>query len=159
MILNSFLIEAYAGPEYGGSFEKYAIDKMAVYKCFECKKPYPAGKKECDRAERNEEELMCQTCVALKVGPIKGVTECDIHGKDFIIYKCRFCCSPSEWFCWGDTHFCDSCHDRQNNEEFLDEKDPDYFKQCGGSQNCPLKLEHPPNGTVEYALWCGLCHQ
>ena len=134
------------------------MDKMAVYMCFECRKPYPAGKKDWAGADRKPEELMCQKCVALKLGPIEGISNCEIHGNEYIVYKCKFCCSPATWFWWGDTHFCDSWHDRQNEGEYLDEKGPEYFKQCSGRQDCPLSIEHPKNGTEEYALWCGLCH-
>jgi hypothetical protein len=38
--------EDYANAPFNGNFEEYAIHKMAVYQCYECKKPYPAGLKE-----------------------------------------------------------------------------------------------------------------
>jgi hypothetical protein len=38
---------------------------------------------------------------------------CPKHGLEAIEYKCKFCCSVASWFCWGTTHFCDSCHRKQ----------------------------------------------
>jgi len=35
------------------------------------------------------------------------------HGEQFVLWKCRFCCNLSTFFCWGSTHFCQNCHDRQ----------------------------------------------
>ena len=34
---------------------------------------------------------------------VAGTTDCKIHGKDFIEYKCKFCCKIASWFCWGTT--------------------------------------------------------
>lgn len=36
---------------------------------------------------------------------------CPKHGTDFLEYKCRYCCSVAVFFCFGTTHFCNSCHD------------------------------------------------
>ncbi len=33
-----------------------------------------------------------------------------MHGKDWLAYKCRFCCTFANWYCWARTHFCASCH-------------------------------------------------
>eukprot|EP00658_Telonema_sp_P-2_P011120 TRINITY_DN14229_c0_g1_i1.p1 TRINITY_DN14229_c0_g1~~TRINITY_DN14229_c0_g1_i1.p1 ORF type:complete len:207 (-),score=30.11 TRINITY_DN14229_c0_g1_i1:50-670(-) len=50
-------------------------------------------------------EYCCNDCT---VG--KGKSNCVVHGKHFIQYKCRFCCSVARWFCWGTTRFCNECH-------------------------------------------------
>ena len=77
-----------------------------------------------------------------------GVADCKKHGSQYIDFKCRYCCSVSLWFCFGTTHFCDRCHTK------LDKK----CYPCDGPASCPLKIEHPKNGT-EYALGCGLCRE
>lgn len=71
---------------------------------------------------------------------------CPRHGYAGIQYKCRWCCSPAAWFCFGDTHFCGKCHDRALSTKPLP-CDP---------RTCPLGGMHPPNGE-EYALGCGRC--
>ena len=32
--------------------------------------------------------------------------ECPEHKRDYIEYKCRYCCSVATFFCFGTTHFC-----------------------------------------------------
>ena len=134
----------------------YALFKLAFYSCFKCNMPYYGGMRDClDAAQANQgdqnikpEDLICGSCAALRLGA--GLTECQTHGKDFIEFKCRYCCSVALWFCFGTTHFCEPCHQVANDSR---------KKECPGALNgCPLGLEHPGPGN-EYALGCGLCRQ
>jgi E3 ubiquitin-protein ligase MYCBP2 len=43
-----------------------------------------------------EETLLCPNCRAAAEG--REIANCDLHGRDFIEYKCKFCCSVSSWF-------------------------------------------------------------
>ena len=86
---------------------------------------------------------------------ILGVTDCPKHGKDYIEYKCRFCCKIASWFCWETTHFCEDCHKRQNNHDYLNKYSLDKLPKCNKS-TCEVGGNHPPNGN-EYALGCSLC--
>ena len=65
----------------------------AYYQCYKCKKPYFGGRKECgveiDYFEFKPEKLVCAECSDVGI----NVKVCDKHGKDFIEYKCKFCCS------------------------------------------------------------------
>ena len=97
---------------------------------------------------------MCGKCSSVVAA---GVTNCKLHGKDFIDYKCKFCCQVASWFCWGTTHFCDDCHKRQNNGDYLTRKKEHELPQCGTPAKCPLKLKHPINGKEEFALGCSVC--
>lgn len=141
---------------YYGKPEIYALDRFAYYECFKCKQPYFGGKKECeenrDRAGYNPEELVCPSCSALS---LEG-SDCVTHGKDFIEFKCKFCCGISAWFCWGTTHFCDICHTKQNNGDYVSQKKKEELPACPGSNACPLKVQHPPNGE-EFSLGCAIC--
>lgn len=85
---------------------------MAIYAyfmCYTCQKPYFGGRKNCaeamneqkDVGEFNPKELICPGCCPVPMG------DCARHGKEFIEFKCKFCCSIAQWFCWGNTHFCD----------------------------------------------------
>jgi E3 ubiquitin-protein ligase MYCBP2 len=130
----------------------FAMNYFAYYMCFKCKNPYFGGQPRCnDGLDRfDPSELICGSCSGV------GVEECAKHGKDYIIFKCRFCCSPSTWYCWGTTHFCDDCHRRQEAHDYMTTKTADQLPQCLGPDKCPLRIEHPPNG-IEFSLGCGLC--
>lgn len=134
--------------------------KLAYYQCFKCKSAYFGGKKDCIRAQQEEqvykpEELVCGSCSA--VGVEGGLKVCKTHGADFIDFKCRFCCSIAQWFCWGTTHFCESCHKRQCKGDYVSKKKPSELPQCTGGPKCPLMLsKHPPNGD-EFSMGCSVC--
>ena len=95
--------------------QAWSLYKLAYYQCYKCKVPYFGGMKDCIAAqaasqEFKPEELVCAKCSSLALG--LGDTNCKKHGLDFIEFKCKFCCSISQWFCWGNTHFCEPCHKR-----------------------------------------------
>lgn len=70
--------------------EGYAEDLFAYYMCFKCKKPYYGGERVCGEAGGafDPTELVCGGC-----SPWSGDIDCPKHGKDFIEFKCRWCCS------------------------------------------------------------------
>lgn len=134
---------------YYNDLEKYAMARLSYYTCYECKKPYFGGLKDCGNlleAEANfkEEELVCGKCSAKN---LDGKVTCPKHKEDYIEFKCRYCCSLSQWFCFGTTHFCDPCHRVAGNNK---------IKKCPGKGKCGLTVPHPDNGE-EFALGCGLC--
>eukprot|EP01017_Pseudomicrothorax_dubius_P036172 TRINITY_DN5154_c0_g4_i1.p1 TRINITY_DN5154_c0_g4~~TRINITY_DN5154_c0_g4_i1.p1 ORF type:complete len:386 (+),score=45.62 TRINITY_DN5154_c0_g4_i1:211-1368(+) len=139
----------------------FALATFSYYLCFKCKKPYFGGKKNCELAMEEEkqgvegfkaEELVCSNCCDVGV----HVQNCQTHGKDYIEFKCRFCCSVATWFCWGTTHFCEPCHKRQCNGDHVSKYTKDKLPKCTSKEACPLKVAHPPNGE-EFALGCGAC--
>lgn len=136
---------------------EYGLDKIQYYMCYKCKKPYFAGLKECgaqnDR-EHDAKDLLCGSCGALD--GVAGISECKKHGKEFIEYKCKFCCNISSWFCWGTTHFCESCHSRQCKHDYVTKIPKDKLPKCLGQDKCDLKINHPANGE-EFALGCSIC--
>ena len=97
---------------------------------------------------------MCSKCSADSVGG--GILDCKKHGTDYIEFKCKFCCSIAQWFCWGNTHFCEPCHSRQVKGDYVSRYTKDKLPQCCGGAQCPLKVKHPANGE-EYALGCAIC--
>jgi hypothetical protein len=100
--------QAVADPE--GQFYRnvvaYALNIFLFYECYTCKRPYFAGGYQCQEAnaEFDPKELVCPACQP------SSITDCKTHGKDWLTYKCRFCCSVANWYCWGNAHFCDKCH-------------------------------------------------
>lgn len=146
-----------ASSPYHNNPGKYAMDIFAYYPCYKCKLPYFGGRRECEQAAQEEEakydprELVCGSCA---MG--NDLSRCKIHGREFIEYKCKWCCSIAQYFCWGTTHFCESCHKRQEQGDYLTKKKKSELPKCPGPGKCPLGIAHPPNGT-EFAIGCGLC--
>ncbi len=138
----------------------YAMHRFAYYPCFKCKQPYFGGMRACGAPAAvgadgsfDPKELVCGSCRP----PATGVNACSKHGKDFVQRKCRFCCSPAVWFCWGSTSFCEPCHSKHNRTG-LAGKPQSFFKQCAGPATCPLRMRHPPNGgKEEFSMGCGIC--
>eukprot|EP01065_Artemidia_motanka_P006879 TRINITY_DN13368_c0_g1_i1.p1 TRINITY_DN13368_c0_g1~~TRINITY_DN13368_c0_g1_i1.p1 ORF type:complete len:659 (+),score=186.94 TRINITY_DN13368_c0_g1_i1:93-2069(+) len=144
------------GPHYNDP-AGYAAHVLCYYQCYVCERPYFGGLHRCEMAQDDHEqfnpsELVCATCV-----PFRDLKSCHLHGTDFIEFKCKFCCSIAQWFCWGTTHFCASCHRLQERGDFVTKKKPAELPQCGNKESCPLRIDHPPNGTTEFALGCALC--
>jgi hypothetical protein len=102
---------------------EYAMHHFAFYMCFtvppsfclsmlnllQCNTPYFAGAYECQAAgaeEINRKELKCSRCQEEE----KSVhfVACAKHGSEWMMYKCRYCCSVAVWHCFGTTHFCDA---------------------------------------------------
>lgn len=139
------------------NLQQLAMYKLAYYLCYKCKNPYFGGKKDCANVEEqkfDEKELVCGKCAADALGV--GEANCRKHGIEFIEFKCKFCCKIAQWFCWGNTHFCDECHSKQCAGDYVARYHPSQLPQCSGADKCPLKIKHPPNGH-EYPLGCSVC--
>ena len=97
----------------------FALDQLSFYTCFECKKPYFAGARECGPADGGaaaagaggagvlSSELLCSSCASQS-----SLDHCALHGSDWLLFKCRFCCASSTYCCWDNTHFCNACHEQ-----------------------------------------------
>ena len=149
-------------PWYGKEVE-FALKRLSYYLCYVCKKPYFAGRKDCgnDPGMDNDDpnvQFKPEECVCGKdanLSGIPGVKDCPKHGKDYIEYKCRFCCKIASWFCWGKTHFCEDCHKRQCAGDYVSKYPIEKLPKCD-KKKCEVGGNHPPNGN-EYALGCSLC--
>jgi len=133
---------------YYEKFEEYWMNRLAFYQCYKCAKPYFGGLRECGNALEeagnfNLKELICGSCSA---ETLKGQILWDEHGDEFIEYKWRYCCNYSQWFWFGNTHFCDKCHSNWTRN----------IIKCPGPPECKLEMEHPDDGT-EFAMGCGMC--
>ncbi|KRX06473.1 hypothetical protein PPERSA_05086 [Pseudocohnilembus persalinus] len=164
--------------------EEYAMAIYSYYQCYECKEPYFGGLKDCERQldegkkEFDPKDLICSNCCDI---PIK---DCKRHGKDYIDFKCRYCCSVALWFCLQEELFLKQLiiynfYKQQNledqnflfqikfsgtthfcdpchNKAFEYQQGKKKLKQCAGPESCPLKVDHPENGQ-EFSLGCSLC--
>ena len=134
---------------------EYSLKIFSYFECFKCKSSYFGGHRDCRQGDDGKEEfkpenLVCANCCEI---PIQ---DCKTHGKDFIEFKCKFCCNIAQWFCWGSTHFCEPCHKRQVAGDYVSKLPVDKLPKCSGKASCPLKIDHKANGE-ECALGCSIC--
>ena len=149
-------------PWFGKNVE-FAMKRLSYYMCYVCKKPYFAGRRECgndpnmnnDDPNKNYDPKDCVCGKDANLSGVAGKTNCPKHGKDFIEYKCKFCCKIASWFCWGTTHFCEDCHKRQCNGDYVSKYSKDRLPRCSRA-TCEVGGNHPPNGE-EFALGCSIC--
>jgi RCR-type E3 ubiquitin transferase len=134
----------------------HAMRTFAFYKCFTCNEPYYGGRVSCDDlGGGGDEDASCRVCPACQLKTL-GKSVCAVHGAEFVQFKCRFCCMPATFKCWGTTHFCTSCHTQQERGNYLSCKKVNDLPSCPGVELCPLRVPHPPTGT-EFPLGCSLC--
>jgi len=151
--------------QHGGdtNLADFAVNHYSYYECYVCKQPYCGGAVHCQQQvniaseEIRASELVCGAC-----SNVARAQTCDKHGNDFFEYKCRYCCSLAVFFCFGTTHFCDSCH---NDHSRLTSIPKDQLPRCPvgpratvlPGHECPLNVQHPATGE-EFALGCGMCY-
>jgi len=148
--------------KYKGSVVDLAMSKYNYYQCTKCKRPYFGGMAECGDGvappagggqggeQRAVDDLMCGKCSGAAMGMKQ--TSCKTHGDSYIEFKCRYCCEVASFFCWGHTHFCDSCHKKWGQGAFR--------KPASLVQKCKCKIQHVANGTTqasEACYGCSLC--
>ena len=146
------------GGEYHNRKEDYALLKLAFYQCARCKNPYYGGRKACDAGDANAApreidlaERVCTTCAGIQ-------SSCHVHGEEYVSFKCRFCCSPSTFFCGGAAHFCTACHDVAGERVNFNDWSTKWegVVPCPGPEACPFNAIHAPNGEEAY-LGCIMC--
>jgi hypothetical protein len=76
----------------------YSTDRFAYYPCSKCRQPYFGGRRQCEEVKEGDEkfnanELVCGGCSA---GP--NAQSCVQHGKDYIEFKCKFCCAIATYY-------------------------------------------------------------
>ena len=141
--------------------EEFAMKHLTYYMCYVCKEPYFAGRMECgndpnminnDDPNKTFDPRDCVCGKDSNLSGVGGVSNCPKHSKDFIEYKCKFCCKIASWFCWGTTHFCEDCHKIAADICNYPKK---RLPKCTAA-TCQVGGNHPPNGE-EYALGCSIC--
>ena len=141
----------------------YAMERYAYYVCFKCNKAYYSGEARCAGGAAggagdalDPAELICGGC-----SDVARVQKCPKHNTDFLEYKCRYCCLVAIFFCFGNTHFCNACHDDVQRVTNMAKSELPHrpagpkCTQLEGDE-CPLHVQHPPTGE-EFALGCGVC--
>ncbi|ETO36723.1 hypothetical protein RFI_00341, partial [Reticulomyxa filosa] len=136
----------------------YADHIYAFFQCFECKKPYFGGAKECKAQDDDDNKIEKKDLICNKCQKIESIDECKEHGAEYLAHKCRYCCTMSVFHCWGKVHFCRECHEpgvwdkmstysTGKNKKALIE-----YEQCPGIKKALIELMKDPawnNWTLE----------
>jgi len=171
---------------------QYAMFHYEFAPCKQCRLPFFVRAHDCGadaEAERGGRaaadpplpmaDALCGTCREAR----GGVVTCKIHGKDSIMWKCRYCCKMATYECFGYFHACDDCHPYEALQHLMDfstqvkadagarrggvdptafpevypnKKDICDYKQCLGPTTCPLGAAHARTG-FEHCFGCTQC--
>jgi len=86
--------------------------RYAFYLCGGCDSPYFGGTADCADETEGElttaEERLCPACSTKS----QEMCEHPFEHRPYHVWKCRYCCRPSVFVCYGSVHFCDQCHER-----------------------------------------------
>ncbi|EPY26211.1 hypothetical protein AGDE_11485 [Angomonas deanei] len=120
------------------------IDDLLFYICNKCGEPFYGGEKICFRMLSSEplkrkEDVLCDACVM--------DFKCKKHCRNFVLYKCQYCCNPATHRSFATRYMCDACEKRWEKSE------PDEIP-CPGASKCPLGGNHE-NGS--FPIGCALC--
>ena len=81
--------------------------KYAFYLCNSCNEPFFGGTVAC--AEEDDAAVVDRTCPDCSPSQVQ-CTSPQLH-RGAYIWKCRYCCRPAVFVCYGSVHFCAACHD------------------------------------------------
>ena len=148
------------GDIYFGDLAAFAMKNCTFYECFKCREPYFGGMEDCMQAMQSEnnlkkEDLMCRKCSIEELG--LGKSMCEIHGNEFVDWKCMYCCSIALFICTGGTgNYCTPCH----NDAMAGKLNP--TSKCVGGKDCPLGLPGHPVASKDakisrFPLGCSIC--
>jgi hypothetical protein len=163
---------------------EYAEAHFSFELCHKCQLPYFAGRVDCaagvDEAGPGAQaaDAVCSTCRDLT-----GLDKpCEKHGKEAMVWKCRYGCHLATYECFNYLHVCAPCHGNEILCKYMDfnvhveggharrggvpgedrvyanKMDVWEYPQCPGPELCPLGAGtiHPPTG-IEYCFGCSLC--
>ena len=145
--------------------------RYAFYLCNSCEEPYFGGTVEC--ADQVEGELASQDRLCVACSPqSQRVCEDPLRHRGHLIWKCRYCCQPSSYVCYGSVHFCSSCHDRNSQRVQQLQRmgrnsvAPPALEPmaCPGGSRCPFPKLHGqdrhqngPSSSCEQVYQCVWC--
>ena len=131
-----------AAVEYPGQKVADVIDKYLHYVCFKCHDPFWGGNKDCAAMMTEPQtapgNLLCEQC--------QTDFRCSTHGREYVVYKCEYCCRPAVHLSFGYRRLCEECVKKKTT----------VSSPCLGS-GCPLPKDHPMEHS--YPIGCLLCLQ
>lgn len=162
----------------------YAEGHLSFELCHKCQLPYFAGRVDCAAGldEAGPEAMaVAQDAVCASCRGLSGLGKpCEKHGKEALVWKCRYGCHLATYECFNYLHVCNPCHNNDilckmmdfnvrveaghprrggvpgDERVYSNKKDIWEYDQCPGPESCPLGCAHPPTG-IEYCFGCSLC--
>jgi F-box associated region/RING-like zinc finger len=152
------------------SMNEAGLRNYAFYLCSSCDEPYFGGTVDCADLEEGvltAEDRLCPSCNPHS----QNVCRHTEQHRACHIWKCRYCCSPSAFVCYGTVHFCSDCHRRndlrvkQQQRQNPGSTNPPTLEclPCSGD-SCPYpkhnNQSHHQNGSdhkCEQVYKCVLC--
>lgn len=143
------------------------LRSYAFYLCGGCDEPYFGGTIECADDEEGElatsEDKLCQSCSPKS----QVICQKALEHRPYHVWKCRYCCNPASFVCYGNVHFCERCHERntkRTRDRILGSGRPKLEGiQCVG-KSCPFPKaggsEQHSNGPgldCEQVYYCASC--
>jgi E3 ubiquitin-protein ligase MYCBP2 len=115
---------------------------LRFYRCSGCGAIVYGGRIECGDANREEDDdYLCRSCNR------NCASTCWKHGDHGMIFKCRNCCRPAKFLCFGTHHFCERCHNEYAQGHSV------VYPCKGYCQFHP----HRPNGSAGLVGYCSIC--
>jgi hypothetical protein len=128
---------------------KEMVGKLRFFRCDDCSKIYFGGEAVCgddpDAGEGDVRKHLCPNCDSI------GKQSCHLHGTEYMIFKCSYCCMyPCVFNCFVTAYFCDTCHQTACSIKPA---------PCPGKELCILEGNHPPNSGkgMKHAIGCAMC--
>ena len=133
--------------------------------CEGCDEPYFGGTIECaDEVEgelTTSEDSLCQSCSPKS----QIVCQHTFEHRPYHLWKCRYCCKPSSFVCYGGVHFCTSCHERNSQRALNGSNERPKLEgiPCRG-ESCPFPKPEGHNTHLngsalecEQVYYCASC--
>lgn len=155
-----------SSPENKEKLVEDGRQKFAFYLCKSCDEPYFGGTIECaDNLEEEEQNRsgLCPSCAP------QSQLSCrhPLQHRGYHVWKCRYCCKPSQYVCYGTVHFCKSCHER-NTERVMQQQGTSKPPPLSGipccSTDCPFPKpkgkdyhSNGPEAFCEQVYYCAIC--
>lgn len=122
----------------------------AFYLCGACEEPYFGGTVACADQEDGDRllpaERLCGSCSPKSTVVCDRSTE---HGA-FHVWKCRYCCRPSTFVCYGNVHFCNACHERNSERDARKRRGEDVMHPLEAIPCAGESCTFPKNEGCEY---------
>jgi len=133
---------------------KNLCSKLIFIFCNKCNRPYYAGKLK-NKKSKELKQIFFENneyCICGKdsiIPDAKGDSFCEKHGKEYIEYKCKYCCKISSRF-YSNIHLCEDCYIKEKNFNEIP-----IIEKCS-LKTCEFSGNHSINGS-EYSLGCFEC--
>lgn len=144
-------VEPRAQLEYPNEKAEHVLGSYLHYVCGTCGEPYWGGNKDCaammsGEADCDPKSLVCERCNTDFV--------CPTHQREFVVYKCAYCCNPATHFSIGRLRLCDACVDGKRKRPLLGD---DAAAACDADA-CPFAAAMPmPHRNEQLAVGCWAC--